>query len=143
MAYDLIEISKWLDKTEEAALSLGLDIYPQEFEFYKSKDSFLSIVSQNAFPELFFHWSFGREFENYRFLDENRAQGIQEVVRNSNPCRAYMWGYNSLSFQILIGAHVYAHNNFFKTNKYLRSALIDESKLRLIELGAETISRLK
>ncbi|MCL5733070.1 MAG: SpoVR family protein [Patescibacteria group bacterium] len=143
MSYSLIEISNWIDKTEKAVLSLGLDIYPQEFEFYKSKDSFLSIVSQNAFPESFFHWSFGREFENYKFLDENNMQGIKEVVRNSNPCRAYMWGYNSLPFQILVSAHVYAHNNFFKTNKYLRLALLDEPKLKLISVNAEIIKKLK
>ena len=39
-----------------------------------------------------------------------------EMVINSNPCLAYLMIDNPLSMQILVMAHVYGHNDFFKNN---------------------------
>jgi stage V sporulation protein R len=39
------------------------------------------------------------------------------MVINSNPCIAYLMRDNSLLLQILIMAHVYGHNDFFKNNR--------------------------
>ncbi|WP_044207403.1 SpoVR family protein [Flammeovirga sp. OC4] len=116
MDWSLDDLARWNDKIEEIAQECGLDYYPQEFEVCDYHDM-IGYQSYVGMPSRYPHWSFGKSFEKQNTLYKMGAQGLAyEMVINSDPCLAYLMIDNPLSMQILVMAHVYGHNDFFKNN---------------------------
>jgi stage V sporulation protein R len=103
---------------QEIAREFGLDFFPQEFDVIPVQ-KMLEIMAYH-FPVNFSHWSFGRDYERERTLYEH-GEGIPyEVVLNSNPCRAFLVNTNPFPVQVMVMAHVYAHNDFMKNNLHFQ-----------------------
>ncbi len=111
---DLKRLEEIDEAIQEIARDLGLDLYPQEFDVVPA-EKMLEIMAYH-FPVNFSHWSFGRDYERQRTIYEHGFGLPYEVVFNSNPSRAYLMRTNPLPVQALVMAHVYAHNDFMKSN---------------------------
>jgi stage V sporulation protein R len=111
------------EKIQEIAREFGLDFFPQEFDVISSQ-KMLEIMAYR-FPVNFSHWSFGRDYELEKTKYEHGFGIPYEVVLNSNPSRAYLMSTNPFPVQVMVMAHVYAHNDFMKNNCHFRPARRD------------------
>jgi stage V sporulation protein R len=100
----------------EVAAEFGLSFFPQEFDIVPAQ-KMLEIMAYRL-PANYSHWSFGRDFEIERTKYEHGFSVPYEVVFNSDPARAYLMETNPLPIQVLVMAHVYAHNDFMKNNRH-------------------------
>ena len=102
----------------EIGTEFGLDFLPQEFDVVPAQ-KMLEILAYRL-PVNFSHWSFGRDYEMERTKYEHGYSIPYEVVFNSDPARAYLMDTNPLPIQVLVIAHVYAHNDFMKNNRHFQ-----------------------
>lgn len=105
----LMDYSNQIEALEQ---QYGLSFYPQEFEFVNKSDM-IGYMTYAGFINHYPHWSFGKLFDRLK-----STKTSFEVVINNNPCIAYLLKTNSQLTQILIIAHVFAHNDFFKNNVF-------------------------
>jgi stage V sporulation protein R len=101
---------------QQIAREMGLDFFEQEFDVIPAQ-KMLEIMAYR-FPVNFSHWSFGRDYERERTKYEHGLGIPYEVVLNSDPCRAFLMNTNPFAVQVMVMAHVYAHNDFMKNNIY-------------------------
>lgn len=117
MDYTINNLEKWNDKIEIIAKESNLDYYPQEFEIINFNEM-IAYEAYSGMPSRYPHWSFGKSFEKTKTLHKYNLTGLPyEMVINSDPCIAYLMNDNTLLLQILTIAHVYGHNDFFKSNR--------------------------
>ena len=90
------------------------------------------------FPVNFSHWSFGRDYETERTKYSHGYGVPYEVVFNSNPSRAYLMETNPFPIQVLIIAHVYAHNDFMTNNRHFQLSRGD-----MITFASEAAARFR
>jgi stage V sporulation protein R len=138
------------EKIQEIARKFGLDFFPQEFDVI-SAQKMLEIMAYR-FPVNFSHWSFGRDYEIEKTKYEHGFGIPYEVVLNSDPSRAYLMSTNPFPVQVMVMAHVYAHNDFMKNNYHFKPARRDilpsasEGAIRFREYekryGMEDVERL-
>ncbi|HEB31426.1 MAG TPA: hypothetical protein ENI15_11215 [Spirochaetes bacterium] len=100
------------------ARDFGLDFMPQEFDVVPAQ-KMLEIMAYRL-PVNFSHWSFGRDYEIERTKHEHGYAVPYEVVFNSDPCRAYIMETNPFAIQVMVMAHVYAHNDFMKNSRHFQ-----------------------
>jgi stage V sporulation protein R len=114
--YDLDELERWDERIREKVQEIGLDCFPQEFEVCDHSEM-LGYMAYSGMPSHYPHWSYGKAYEKLKTLYDYGVSGLPyEMVINSNPALAYLMRDNSLLLQILTMAHVYGHNDFFKSN---------------------------
>jgi stage V sporulation protein R len=134
----------------QTAEEMGLELLPQEFDVVPA-GKMLEIMAYHL-PVNFSHWSFGRDFEIERTRYEHGYAVPYEVVFNSDPVRAYLMASNPYPIQVLVMAHVYAHNDFMNVNRHFRNNRLDmigyaseaAAKFRQYEesYGREAVERL-
>jgi stage V sporulation protein R len=133
---ELKRLSQFDEKIQEIAKEFGLDFFPQEFDVIPAQ-KMLEILAYR-FPVNFSNWSFGRDYEMERTKYEYGFGIPYEVVLNSNPSRAYLMGTNPFPVQVLVMAHVYAHNDFMKNNFHFRPTRRD-----ILPSASEAASRFQ
>jgi stage V sporulation protein R len=134
------DLLKWNEAIERLAKKMGLDFYPQEFEFCDYQDM-LGYQSYSGMPSRYPHWSFGKSFEMQKTMYNYGMSGLAyEMVINTNPCLAYLMIDNSFSMQVLTMAHVYGHNDFFKNNIHF-SKTRAELALEMFKRHADRVRR--
>jgi stage V sporulation protein R len=106
------------ERIQEIAREFGLDFFPQEFDIVPAQ-KMLEILAYR-FPVNFSHWSFGRDYEREKTQYDYGLGVTYEVVLNSNPSRAYLMNTNPFPIQVMVMAHVYAHNDFMKNNFHFK-----------------------
>jgi stage V sporulation protein R len=111
---ELKRLSQFDERIQEIACEFGLDFFPQEFDVIPAQ-KMLEILAYR-FPVNLSHWSFGRDYEREKTKYEYGFGIPYEVVLNSNPSRAYLMNTNPFAVQLMVMAHVYAHNDFMKNN---------------------------
>src|SRR6185437_11815555 len=62
-----------------------------------------------------------------------------EMVINSDPCLAYLMKENTLLLQILTIAHVYGHNDFFKSNRLFKEGTEADYTIEMFKRHADKI----
>ncbi len=147
---DLVRLNEADHVIRDIALEFGLDFMPQEFDIVPEQ-KMLEIMAYRL-PVNFSHWSFGRDYEIERTRYEHGYGVPYEVVFNSDPCRAYLMDTNPFPIQVLVMAHVYAHNDFMKNNRHfqltrrdmLSSASESAARFRQYEqdYGLEAVERI-
>ncbi|MBZ0273721.1 SpoVR family protein [bacterium] len=116
--YTMSDLEEWNDRIEHIAAEMGLNFFPIDFEIC-DHDQMLGYITYSGMPAHYPHWSYGKGFERTRTLYDKGLSGLPyEMVINSDPCLAYLMRDNSLTLQILTIAHVYAHDDFFKNNRF-------------------------
>jgi stage V sporulation protein R len=137
-SYSIQDLEHWEEKIRAKADEFGLTYYPQEFEVC---DHFqmLGAMAYSGMPSHYPHWSYGKSYEKLKTLYDHGVSGLPyEMVINSNPCLAYLMRDNSLCLHILTIAHVYGHNDFFKSNFTFKSTRADFT-LNLFKVHADRI----
>src|SRR6476646_3482676 len=143
--YIIADLERWNDRIVELVQRFGLDPFPQEVEVCDHEDM-LSYMVYSGMPSHYPHWSFGKNFEKLKTLYEYGVSGLPyEMVINSNPSIAYLMRDNSLALQVLTIAHVYGHNDFFKTTS--RSARLGPNtppkRLRAMPTACATTLKIR
>ncbi len=115
---ELERLNQLDEKIQEIGQNFGLDFFPQEFDVIPAQ-KMLEILAYR-FPVNFSHWSFGRDYEREKTQYEYGLGIPYEVVLNSNPSRAYLMNTNPFPVQVMVIAHVYAHNDFMKNNSHFK-----------------------
>lgn len=111
------ELKPWIEKIEKIAARLGLSFYPQEF-YVVSKEKIIEAMAYHGGYPMYSHWSFGKSLKIGKILYEKNYFFLPyEIVINTDPCRAFLLESNPLFYNILVAAHVYGHNDFFKNNR--------------------------
>ena len=118
------------------ARELGLSFVEQEFDVIPAA-KMLEIMAYRL-PVNYSHWSFGRDYETERTKLEHGYSVPYEVVFNSDPCRAYLMETNPFAIQVLVMAHVYAHNDFMSRNAHFQRTRRD-----MIGSASEAAGRLR
>ncbi|ONI46324.1 hypothetical protein AN641_01775 [Candidatus Epulonipiscioides gigas] len=129
----LIDYSKQIETIEK---NFGLSFYPQEFELINYKDM-LGYMTYLGFINHYPHWSFGKTYDK---LKNNLDVMPFEIIINSNPCIAYLLKNNNLITQILIIAHVYAHNDFFKNNIFFKKNTNAKNAIQMFKNHARRVN---
>ncbi|WP_300381906.1 SpoVR family protein [Clostridium sp.] len=141
MSYSLKDLEYFNDLIEEKAKDFGLDFYEQEFEIIDFNEM-LGYEAYIGMPSKYPHWSFGKAYDKNKTLYSANFVGLPyEMVINTNPCLAYLMRENSLSLQILIIAHVYGHNDFFKNNRLFKEGTKSKDALENFKLNGDIIRR--
>lgn len=115
---ELERLSEFDRLIQQIAKEFGLDFFPQEFDIIPAQ-KMLEIMAYH-FPINFSNWSFGRDYEMEKTKYEYGYSIPYEVVLNSNPSRAYLINTNPFAVQVMVMAHVYAHNDFMKNNFHFK-----------------------
>jgi stage V sporulation protein R len=115
--YTVEDLAAWDQRIQEWIARFHLQCYPQEFELIDYEEM-LNIQAYSGMPAYYPHWSFGKAYERTRTQYQHGVTGLPyEMVINCSPCLAYLMRDNGLALQILTMAHVYGHNDFFRSNK--------------------------
>jgi len=133
---DLARLNEADRLIQDIARDLGLDFLPQEFDVIPDQ-KMLEIMAYGL-PVNFSHWSFGRNFETERTRYEHGYGVPYEVVFASDPVRAYLMETNPFVIQVLVMAHVYAHNDFMTNNRHFGLSRRD-----MITSASEAAARLR
>lgn len=102
---------------ERYAADVGLDFFPVIFEIV-TYDEMNMIAAYGGFPTRYPHWRFGMEYQRFSKGYAYGLHKIYEMVINNNPCYAYLLEGNSTLEHKLVMAHVLAHCDFFKNNRW-------------------------
>lgn len=114
MEAELKRLAEFDEILQRVARDFDLDFFPQEFDVIPAQK--MQEILAYRFPVNFSHWSFGRDYEREKTLYEHGGGIPYEVVLNSDPSRAYLMNTNPFPVQVMVMAHVYAHNDFMKNN---------------------------
>lgn len=137
--YTVHDLEDWTKRIEDVAAEFGLDWYPQEFEIV-DYEMMLGTLAYHGIPSYYPHWSFGKAYERQATLYKYGLTYLPyELVINSNPSIAYLMNENPLPLQILIIAHVYAHNNLFKNNTNFQNGTRAELALEFFKASADRV----
>ena len=114
--WDVKDLEYWDERIREKVAEFGLSCHPQEFELCDHLQM-LGSMAYSGMPAHYPHWSYGKSYEKLKTMYDYGVSGLPyELVINSNPALAYLMRDNTLCLQILTIAHVYGHNDFFKSN---------------------------
>ncbi|XUW94698.1 SpoVR family protein [Wukongibacter sp. M2B1] len=139
MEYTIKQLEEWDSKITEIVKSEGLNCYPQEYEICNFEDM-ICYEAYAGMPSHYPHWSYGKAYERKRVLYRYNLEGLPyEMVINSNPCIAYLMRDNTLLLQILIMAHVYGHNDFFKNNRLFVEGTNADYTVNMFKIHADRI----
>lgn len=111
------ELSDWNEKIQVWAREYGLDFYTTIFEVLDWHEMNM-VAAYGGFPNRYPHWRFGMEYEQMAKSYAYGLSKIYEMVINNDPCYAYLLYCNNIVDQKMVMAHVYAHCDFFKNNRY-------------------------
>jgi stage V sporulation protein R len=113
------EEKKLFSYTLKECKEFGCDFYETIVE--KLTYSEMSeVAAYGGFPVRYPHWKFGMEYEELAKGYEYGMSKIYEMVINTDPCRIYIQGNNTLVDNITVVAHATGHNHFFKNNIHFK-----------------------
>ncbi|TSC89094.1 MAG: stage V sporulation protein R [Parcubacteria group bacterium Gr01-1014_3] len=149
------KLDKWIIKIEDRAREFGLKFRAQNFTVC-SAEKMLEKEAQLGGYDLYSHWSFGKRFAKSKTLYTYKYHFLPyEMVINTDPCDACLLDSNPLTYNLLVAAHVYGHNDFFCNNlmfkdtepKYIQMYLREggrriEEYIRNPRIGLENVESL-
>ncbi len=103
-----------LAELEALAREQGLDFFPINFEVVPF--DFMTEVAAYGLPTRARHWSYGKVYGAQRLYGEMGLSKIYEIVLNNDPGFAFLLDSNPEIANLLVGAHVFGHVDFFKNN---------------------------
>jgi len=105
---------------EILAKEMGLDFFPTIFEFV-DKNIMLEACTYGL-PVRSRHWSYGRSYQHQKLYGEMGFSKVYEIVFNNDPAYAFLLNTNPDVINIMVGAHVFGHVNFFKNNVMFKNS---------------------
>jgi stage V sporulation protein R len=130
-------LQHFADEIAEIARGYGLDSFPTIFEIL-TWEEMTEIAAYGGFPIRYPHWKYGMEYERLSKSQTYGLSRIYELVINHDPCYAYLLEANEDLDQKIVMAHVYAHCDFFKNNRFF-----DHTNRRMIDQFTLHASRVR
>jgi stage V sporulation protein R len=119
----------------EIAGRFGLDPFPVHFEMVPA--TIMYEFGAYGLPGRFSHWTHGRAYQQIKTMYDYGLSKIYELVINTNPAYAFLLENNSVLQNKLVAAHVLAHVDFFKNNRYFEDT--NRSMLETVSINAERL----
>src|SRR5438128_12641720 len=113
---ELAQLSQAVEEIWKASQKTPLDPFPIHFEVVPA--SIMYEVGSYGLPGRFSHWTHGRAYQQIKTMYDYGLSKIYELVINTNPAYAFLLENNSVLQNKLVAAHVLAHVDFFKSNRY-------------------------
>ena len=123
-------------KIAAKAAEFGLDGFDMRFELCPPE--IIYTFGAYGMPTRFSHWSFGKAYHRLKTQYDYNLSRIYELVVNTDPCYAFLLDGNSLLQNKLVAAHVFAHCDFFKHNRYF-----SKTSRRMINSMASSAERIR
>ncbi|MCY0886813.1 MAG: SpoVR family protein, partial [Firmicutes bacterium] len=140
----------FLDRAWEEAETLGLRPHPVEFEVVPSTAIFE--LASYGMPGHWSHWTYGRDYWQFKQRMESGHGRLYEMVVNTNPAHAYLLDSNTVAAQKLVVAHVLGHSDVFANHERFRDTPKDMDRSMAAarerfaeyeaEYGADRLERL-
>ena len=121
----------------EIAARFGLDPYPVHFEMVPA--TIMYEFGAYGLPGRFSHWTHGRAYQQIKTQYDYGLSKIYELVINTNPAYAFLLENNPILQNKVVAAHVLAHVDFFKHNRYFEHT--NRSMLETTSINAERLRR--
>jgi stage V sporulation protein R len=135
IAEETRELQEAIGRIWEIAGQLGLDPYPVHFEMVPA--TIMYEFGAYGLPGRFSHWTHGRSYQQIKTMYDYGLSKIYELVINTNPAYAFLLENNSVLQNKLVAAHVLAHVDFFKNNRYFEHT--NRSMLETVSINAERL----
>ncbi len=129
-------LGKAMKEIISQAKAFGLDFFPMRFELVPAE--IIYTVGAYGMPTRFSHWSHGKAFYRLKMQYDYNLSRIYELVVNSNPCYAFLLEGNTFIQNKMVIAHVLAHSDFFKNNRYFQV-----TSRKMVETMACNASRIE
>lgn len=113
------ELQEIVEEARELAGELGLDPRPVNY-WIVDHEEMNQVVAYDGFQERYPHWRWGMKYEQYRKRSQHGMARAFELVNNDDPANAFLQVSNSDIQQKAVIAHVEAHSDFFKNNKWFK-----------------------
>jgi stage V sporulation protein R len=133
------ELEQAIGQIWEIAGRLGLDPYPVHFEMVPA--TIMYEFGAYGLPGRFSHWTHGRAYQQIKTQYDYGLSKIYELVINTNPAYAFLLENNSVLQNKVVAAHVLAHVDFFKNNRYFEHS--NRSMLETVSINAERLRRFE
>ncbi|MFN8636859.1 MAG: SpoVR family protein [Chloroflexota bacterium] len=137
MPADTRTLEKAIGEIWELAGQMGLDPYPVHFEMVPA--TIMYEFGAYGLPGRFSHWTHGRAYQQIKTMYDYGLSKIYELVINTNPAYAFLLENNSVLQNTVVAAHVLAHVDFFKNNRYFEHS--NRSMLETVSINAERMRR--
>lgn len=111
-------LEAFLDPLWTAAVDLGLDPIPVEFEIVPSHAIYE--VAAYGMPGHFSHWTYGRDYWRMKQRMDSGYGRLYELVIDTDPAIAFLLESNTVAAQKLVMAHVLGHADIFKNHLLVR-----------------------
>jgi stage V sporulation protein R len=134
---DTRALEKAIGAIWEIAGKMGLDAYPVHFEMVPA--TIMYEFGAYGLPGRFSHWTHGRAYQQIKTQYDYGLSKIYELVINTNPAYAFLLENNSVLQNTVVAAHVLAHVDFFKNNRYFEHS--NRSMLETVSINAERMRR--
>lgn len=109
-------LKSWAVVDDMAKNQLGLSYYEPQFEIV-SFDHMLDACSSHGLPNMYPHWSFGKEYVSSYSEYLKNGHMANEIIINTDPAIAYMVENNTMTQMLTVMCHAsVGHSNFFKEN---------------------------
>ncbi|MCL4487929.1 MAG: SpoVR family protein [Chloroflexi bacterium] len=105
-----------LIEIEKLAQAAGLKPFDTYFEVIPL--DIMHEIAAYGLPTRAQHWSYGKVYNHHKIHGEMGLSKIYEIVLNNDPCYAFLLDTNDEIENLLVGAHVLAHSDFFRNNVY-------------------------
>lgn len=109
-----------LAELQALAQEQGLDFFPVSFETVPQ--DIMSEIAAYGLPTRARHWSYGKVYNSQRLFGNMGLSKIYEIVLNNDPGLAFLLDTNPDIANLLVGAHVFGHMDFFKKNDLFRNS---------------------
>src|SRR3954468_6933719 len=139
IAEETRQLEKAIGEIWEIAGRLGLDPYPVHFEMVPA--TIMYEFGAYGLPGRFSHWTHGRAYQQIKTQYDYGLSKIYELVINTDPAYAFLLENNSVLQNKVVAAHVLAHVDFFKNNRYFEHS--NRSMLETISINAERLRRFE
>jgi stage V sporulation protein R len=133
------ELEKAIGEIWEIAGRMGLDPYPVHFEMVPA--TIMYEFGAYGLPGRFSHWTHGRAYQQIKTQYDYGLSKIYELVINTDPAYAFLLENNSVLQNKVVAAHVLAHVDFFKNNRYFEHS--NRSMLETVSINAERLRRFE
>lgn len=132
------DLEETVREARALAEKLGLDGYPVKY-WVVEYDTMNELIAYDGFPTRYPHWRWGMKYNQQQKQDRYGAHRAFEIVINDDPSHAYLQESNTLTDQKTVIAHVEAHVDFFKNNRWYQMIGDIDSAVGMFERHAKRI----
>lgn len=123
----------------ELSTKLGLEPFDVNY-WIVDYDEMNELIAYGGFQHRYPHWRWGMAYDQQRKQRQFLGGKAFEIVNNDDPAHAFLQASNSLADQKAVIAHVQAHSDFFRNNRWFRLFGQTPNAAAMLERHSDIIS---